>query len=277
MIRSAEKEDQRKIARLDRESANEIRYHEDVIPETVRVSKFGRCLAGVGYILRGQGPFLHLVVRVDPKSRHSADAAEELFTALTDWFRAFRKEADPKTRPILRLWCRVHEDAYREFLETFGFRAKDRMFVMERMLDASVERREADVREVSLKDPESMDSYIRLTEEAYGMPDRAEEMRYRLTKAKGRVYALYSENAPVSFVTVWPFSEGTYATENVFTVRNARRKGHAEALLQKIAWSLKNEGAARLRLTVYESDEAAIRLYRKIGYRTAYELIEYQL
>lgn len=277
MIRKAVKEDLRRIAGIDRESAKEIRYHEDVIPETVLVSEFGARLAGVGYILRAQGPFFHLVVRVGSRSRHAADAADELFSALTGWFGTCRKRTASGPYPILRLWCRDFEDAYRAFLEEYGFQTKDRMFVMERTLDGEGERKEADVREVPLEDPEAMRAYIRLTEDAYGYADRAEEMRYRTAKAKGRVFALYREGTPVSFVTVWPFSEGTYATENVFTVREARRKGYSETLLLEIADRLKKEGAKRLRLTVYANDEPAIRLYRKIGYRTAYELIEYHL
>ena len=276
MIRNAVKKDDRRIARIDREGAKEIRFHGDVIPETVLVSEFGAYLAGFGYVLRGQGPYLHLVVRVNPRSVHAAEAAEELFKALKTWFLKYRKQA-ATPRPVLRLWCRDKEDAYQEFLEENGFRAEDRMLVMERKTGPGAPCGNEEIREVSFKAPETMDRYIRLTEEAYGMPDRAEEMRYRLSKGRGKVFALHKNGVPVSFVTVWPFAAGTYATENVFTVKAEQRKGYAGALLNEIAARLGNEGVAKLRLTVYEEDEEAIRLYRKIGYRTAYTLLEYRL
>lgn len=281
MIRPVTENDYRRIGSIDRESAKELRFHADVIPETALVSEFGKQLAGVGYVLRGQGRFLHLAVRVNPRLPKSVGAAEELFRALTGWFYGYRKQAEKQKAglPVLRLWCRETETAYRAFAESFGFVPGDRMKVMERTLSPEDAGQCPDpaVRPVPLQDPASMENYIRLTEEAYGMPDRAEEMRFRLTKGRGRVYGYCPAGEPVSFVTVWPKEAGVDATENVFTVKAAQRKGYAKALLNAVAKMRSAEGTERLRLTVYCSDEPAIRLYEKIGYRTVYELEEYWL
>lgn len=280
MIRRAEKSDLRRIARLDREMAQEIRFHGDVIADSVLVSESGGKLYGAGYVLKGQGRFLHLVFKTRIQTERGITAAEEL---LSEWVGRFRMSSGSdrnEERPILRLWCKETDEAYAAFLESFGFRVGDRMLSMERKIQPSeyaIWKEPDSVRPVDLSSRDAMEAYLLSTEEAYGMPDREAEMRYRLTKGHGTVYGYYADDGPVSFTTVWPLKEGVYATENVFTKKAYRRRGYAERLLQETALRLAKSGAETLRLNVYTRDNEAIRLYERLGYRTINGLKEYWL
>jgi len=267
--------DIRRIARLDRETAREIRYHGDVRPETVRLYEENGRLYGVGYVIKGQGPFYHLAVRVNAHFAAGVRAAEALFQWLTDWF----CKADlPEKDPVLRLWVRDTEDAYRAFAESFGFRERDRMLVMQKAAEAG-ENPEiaAHVRRMTLKDPGEAARYLHAAAEAFDLPPSEAEVRYRLTKGRGRVFGYFEGTDPVSFVTVFPAGGGVFATENIFTLPAYRRKGYAEALLTEVFARYREEGAAAFRLTVYGDDLPAIAFYEKLGYRKAYELSEYGL
>ncbi len=282
MIRPFEPKDLNSIARLDPEMAREIRFHEDVFPDSVLVSVFGGRIFGAGYVMQAQGRFRTLVFLTRTKTARGVEAAGELVSALIGWHRKHGGSGRKKDRPILRLWCRAGDLAYAEFLESFGFAEKDRMLLMERPLsgpDAAPQsaERPADrrVRAIGLSDEDALKTYLESAKEAYGMPDRPGEIRYRLTKGRGKIWSYVENGAPVSFVTVWRIWKKVYATENVFTKKDERHRGHAAALLQEVAEKYRKQGAEVLRLTVYADDTDAVRLYQKLGYRKVDETREY--
>ena len=65
-----------------------------------------------------------------------------------------------------------------------------------------------------------------------------------------------------------------YATENIFCDPDYRRKGITTRLLTYVFGKLFEANAQCARLTVYGDNLPAIRLYRKLGYSVAYELLE---
>ncbi|MBO4410705.1 MAG: GNAT family N-acetyltransferase, partial [Lachnospiraceae bacterium] len=215
------------------------------------------------------------------KTARGVEAAGELVSALIGWHREHGGNGRKKDRPVLRLWCRAGDAAYAGFLESFGFAPKARMLMLERPLSGPEEPQKAErrldrrVRAIDLSDGAALKTYLESTKEAYGLPCRPGEIRYRLTKGRGKIWG-YSENGvPVSFVTVWRIWKKVYATENVFTKKGERNKGYAAALLDGVAEKYRKRGAEVLRLTVYADEKEATRLYQKLGYRKVDETREY--
>lgn len=122
-----------------------------------------------------------------------------------------------------------------------------------------------------------MRAYVDATERAFTIPDRADEMRYRISECGAEVLAVTERSGrfPVSFLTYWPIDEQTAATENIFTEEACRRRGYAGALLDEAAHRIRQDGRTTARLTVYQSDKEAIALYEAKGYKKTATLFEY--
>ena len=188
------------------------------------------------------------------------------------------------------MFCDENAASYRELLEELGFHAGARMLVMEKELEApdgfraenSAEEDPADkdpegIREIDLRDPAVMDEYMRVNEEAFVLPDSREDMLFRTAYLDAHVYARTEGSRLLSAVTIWPLSEDTGATENVFTAASERRKGNASAVLRRAWRELWARGFKKARLNAYENVTEAVALYEKLGYRMVRRILEMTL
>lgn len=254
----------------------EMIYHGDVLPGSRRVvvtEEPKRAFLGFGYLIAAEsyayrekvgenGQFeVQIVFKTDLSTEKGVEAAEMLLTELLRTCREL-SEKDPAHPITARMWVDRREEAYGAFLEDFGFRETDRMWVMERALTEGAEPEPITNLTAELENEAVMADYIAATEEGYGFPDSEEEMKYRLHYGNGRVYTLENK----SYVTTWKISEGVAATENVFTRKAYRRQGYCTRTLNAVAAILAGEGMRKARLNVYEWNKEAIALYEKCGY-----------
>lgn len=280
------------LKRLDAGRFTEMRCHGDVLPDSrfVSADKEGNALA-FSYLLAGQEflvideradlPYypLNLVLAAKTDDRRVIRAIDALFQAEIEYLKSVRSRHPG--RPVrLRIWCDERSSEYLQYVISFGFTKVRRMLRMERETEKITADPDGDLLPHSLSpitditemlsDPAVMASYIAATEEAFGFPDSPAEMRFRIRYDGARVYTLEEK----SFVTVWAAGEGVTATENVFTKKAFRRQGYARKLLLAVNRMIARRGGQRARLTVYEDDEAAIRLYESLGYRKTAVLLE---
>ncbi|MBR3437203.1 MAG: GNAT family N-acetyltransferase [Lachnospiraceae bacterium] len=289
---------------LSPEKAEVLRFHGDVIPgSAVMVLRSpdgtpeedllrGGSFLGAGFLeamqnyrVRKEEPGhafynVQMDFALDFRDSEAVTAMEMLLQALTE--RCAELKANEPEHPIaLTYWVRLDARETRAFFERFGFREAYRCYRMARALSEENEDTEAEgtltaagderITEMDLRDPAAMKRYIEGTREAYGVPDSEDEMRFRILRQGARVFTIEEK----SFVTVWDLGHGDAATENVFTRKEFRREGLSKKLLEGVAEILRKEGQSRLLLNVYPKFAApALRMYRSLGYKRLYTLLE---
>ncbi len=277
---------------LSPEKAEVLRFHGDVIPggaaAVVRTEEgtLDETFLGAGFLQEGPSyharercprlPFynIHMDFAVDYADPEAVPAAEMLLQELIARCAVLKEEAPERTL-ALTYWVRSEARETRTFLESFGFRKAYRMYHMVRELGEEPCETPAEtdpvITETSLLSPEAMKDYVEATAEAYGVPDSEEEMRFRILRQGARIFTIEGK----TFVTVWDLGNGDAVTENIFTKKAFRRQGLAKKLLEGVAKRLRGEGFERLCLNVYPRYAAhALRMYRSLGYRRAYTLLE---
>jgi ribosomal-protein-alanine N-acetyltransferase len=87
-----------------------------------------------------------------------------------------------------------------------------------------------------------------------------------LTRTFACVMLLREDDALAAFLVYW-LVEGELTVLNVATAPAQRRRGHAARLIEHAILVARRAGCLRLLLEVRRSNQAAIRLYRKYGFR----------
>ena len=276
---------------LSPERAKVLRFHGDVIPESAFavVAQEGghEAFLGAGFLQACQNyraraefpklPFYNVMLdfALDFSDPEAVPAAEMLLEALIARGKALQAE-EPEKALALTYWVRAEARETRGFLESFGFREAYRMYHMVRELSAgkvegTPKTTDPAITEMDLRDPAAMARYVAYTKEGYGIPDSEAEMRFRILHSGARVFTIEEK----TFATVWGLGNGAASTENVFTRKDFRRQGLSKRLLEGVAEILRTEGFEHLELNVYLKFAApALRLYRSLGYRRAYTLLE---
>lgn len=118
------------------------------------------------------------------------------------------------------------------------------------------------------KTEENANLYLIANEAGFdGMKDSPEEFRFRMQGEDVKIFiAKYGEQI-VASTMIWQLGDGHFATENVFTIPEFRRKGIGKELLFTVLRHLKEQGVRKATLTVRGENKKAIALYQKIGYR----------
>ncbi len=277
---------------LSPQKAEVLRFHGDVIPggaaAVVRTEEgtLDETFLGAGFLQEGPSyharercprlPFynIHMDFAVDYADPEAVPAAEMLLQELIARCAVLKEEAPERTL-ALTYWVRSEARETRTFLESFGFRKVYRMYHMVRELGEEPCETPAEtdpvITEISLLSPEAMKDYVEATAESYGVPDSEEEMRFRILRQGARIFTIEGK----TYVTVWDLGNGCAVTENIFTRKAFRRQGFAKRLLMGVTERLCAEGFERLFLNVYPEYAAkALRMYRSLGYRRAYTLLE---
>ncbi len=302
------------VEKINAEMARELRIHADVLRDTACVALSDGAFAGVGFLadtnpyraggIKDKVRYLRAEFAVVPGADEEAEAAILLLEELQYRFGRLR---DPEGRtPVLRVWVKAEDTAYTELLFDEGFRVGNVMTVMTREIDEADEWLEDDMADAlseedrgpayePYREPEEsaedageeepelrefFDSesewkqYFTVNARSFGEPDSENEMRFRLKNPKAHVWVAIANDRLVAAVSTWPVTDEVYATENIFCDPDYRRKGITTRLLTYVFGKLFEANAQCVRLTVYGDNLPAIRLYRKLGYSVAYELLE---
>ena len=109
-------------------------------------------------------------------------------------------------------------------------------------------------------------------------------IRERLDKSDSVIFAAFEENIMYGFVQLYPsFSsvamKRTYYLNDLFVNVSFRRKGIAEALINKSIGFAKENSAARITLCTQMENDAAKNLYSKCGFtkNTAYDYFNFTI
>lgn len=286
------------IMKLDELMFLEIKYHADVLKETICIALYNNEFAGVGFLIAGatflqiekqELPYYHLhaeykaVVGTDYEVEASTEMLENLklkFCRLQDTY--FDK------RLILRLWCGGSESAYMEFLLYHQFRAMKVTPILVKSLDDSGKKHELGIDEFLFRldkemkiqeikpneDPELMKSYMEANGSAFCVEDSENELRFRLGSPKSHVFAVMKGSQVIASVTTWEVSEKRAATENIFCIEKYRNRGVTTALLEYVFNYLHGNGYREASLTVFGDNQPALQLYFKLGYELLATLVE---
>ena len=286
----------RELELLDRDTFLELKYHGDVIQETVTAAAdlTGNTerLVGVGYLLApsglrpeedAPGPlFLHGIFR--GFGEDEAEASILLLDALKEHF-LIRAHDHPK-KLCLRLWCRKTDTAYMELLQDMGFLPCDTMYVMKKELSGSkgmapsliFKKAAENGLKLVIARPEPDEGFLReyciANEKAFKQPCSLNDLRFKLSYCLGSVYSAFLEDRLVSSVTTWRVNDAVCATENIFCLPEMQNLGITRALLGYVLNILKKAGMTQTALTVSKSETPAIRLYSSFGYEITHTLYE---
>ena len=113
--------------------------------------------------------------------------------------------------------------------------------------------------------PEDVPYISRLEEETFSMPWSPESFLQMITKEDTRYYVAEEDGHLLGGCGLWMVAgEGT--TTNVAVVPRARRRGVGTGLLNYLMMEGDREGVTAYTLEVRVSNEAAIRMYEKLGF-----------
>ncbi len=271
----------------------EINYSEDVLADTISIATDGGKLVGICYLVNT--PSIDRADRETPgylnaafEGAQNGDEIETsgiLINTLINDYRAICTVNKDK-RLILRTFSYVSMVDYMSYLATFGFRAQNFMYRMKKDLSdvTPVNLPECFSFEVSddkgLKEEinvtavkvgvdgkiEGLDGYFEANASAFGIPDSEKELEYRLRRQNGVQFIARADGRVVGAVSVWENKNGCVSTENIFCIREYRRRGITETILRRVLSHLSYKGYREAVLYVYGVNIYAIELYMKLGY-----------
>ena len=118
-----------------------------------------------------------------------------------------------------------------------------------------------------------LSEYLSANAEGFGEQDPENMIRDELAKPNSKIFVARLNGKIVSSVTVWQLDNGTFATENIFTVPKFRNRHIARELLKKTLLYLSEIGKTA-RLSVFGDDFEAIGLYYSLGFELKEEKYE---
>jgi len=206
---------------------------------------------------------------------------EDFEQGLTGAFEEYRELLSRGEDVRLQTFVATEHLAELEYFLLHGFYISNTMLVMERDLREPVDKEDADIPvEISEYEVEKngLKEYLKANGLGFGKSDPEAMIREQLSLPESRIYVATRDGKIVSSVTVWKSDgdEGTYCTENVFTIPKYREKHIALHLMTDILNKLYESGACKARLTVYGDDAAAIAMYLGMGFTVSsakYELL----
>ncbi len=275
------------IAALDGLMSLEIRYHADVLSESVCIALSDGKVAGVSYIIRHstflhirkklEAHYLHGVYKALPGHECEVEISDALVEDLKETYRRVAS-AHPGKPVRLRMWCGAEKTGYAQFLMSHGFKMSRIMPVMVRDLRAFSEEKKTDpscisklpagyeLREATLDDAFSA-QYLKVNGACFIVPDSLNELRF-YTAGGARIFAVLKDGALCAALTTWRISDTRAATENIFCKPSFRRKGLTSALIDHVSGILSDEGYSEASLSLFGENRPAFHLYEKLGYET---------
>ncbi len=292
------------LTAFDVQMAAEIRFHGDVMPESVCIALADGQVAGVAYIIR-HATFLHLrknleyyylhgVCKALPGHPEEVEISDALLEDLKETYRRTQAE-HPGKRIALRMWCGAEKTDYAEYLMAHGFKMSRIMPVMVRKLNGGTENEKPadgqndltgtdelrkhfplpdgyEIREMQLTDDFTAE-YRKVNGAAFSLPDSMEELRF-YTAGGARIFAVTRGESLAAALTTWRVSDTRAATENIFCRPSLKRKGLTSALIVHVLNLLKEEGYEEASLSLFGENQPAFQLYEKLGYEVQGFILE---
>lgn len=286
-----------------------IRYHGDVIKESVCLAVEEDELIGAGFLKAGatflkveeeQLPyyFIHAEYQADEEADEESQviASGMLLEELKERFDLIQERYSDK-RLILRLFCNAEKTAYLEFLMYYGFRPmrispimvrdlSDESYEMTSDMDEAQEKNNPEteilldngevlvIKEMDPEDEEFAREYTITNREAFEVEDSINELRFTMGGQDAHVYAVMKDRRVIAAVTTWCVYEGRSATENIFCAKDYRNMGITSSLIEYVLSILKGRGYKTASLTLFGDNQPACRLYMKLGYEVEGEMLE---
>lgn len=272
-----------------------IKYHQDVIAESVCLVVDGEEVLGAGFLKAG-ATFLkvekedlpYYFIHAEYQASEKLDAERQVLASgmlLEELLYRFDliQENYSNRRLILRLFCNAEKIAYLEFLMSYGFRPMRISPIMVYNLltgvseEASGDSVQSDriildngeileIREMNPEDEDFAREYTITNREAFLVEDSINELRFTMGGQDAHVYAVMKGKRVIAALTTWCVFEGRSATENIFCAKDYRNMGVTSTLIKYVLGILKNKGYETASLTVFGDNQPATQLYLKLGY-----------
>lgn len=298
------------IEKLDQLLYWKIKFHPDLIRETVYLVIEEEKLLGVAYLIKRSG-FLHIDKElayheiilehyIDPEVLNQ-DAILSLLLG------QMKKECDrisanyPGKRIIIKCW--EHEEEHERiemYLKNDFYIGRGTPILVKKLdnvksydfskpqylnIQTDYGNETLEIKELTMED-NFLDEYEKANGNAFVIPDSIGDLAFKMNGPDVKVFAVMKGKEINSSIMIWECSEKRAATENIFCIDTYRRKGITSALIEYTCAYLKAEGYEEASLTVYQDNLPAIHLYEKMGYRyekfnfgiqyeTGYKAIEY--
>jgi [ribosomal protein S18]-alanine N-acetyltransferase len=118
--------------------------------------------------------------------------------------------------------------------------------------------------------PEDLPRLVEIEKEGFRHPWSRELLERELTHAWSTILLAVEDRGPaeepIGFIVFWLVHDEVHVL-NVVTARQDRRRGVGRALMEEAADAGRKRGAVLATLEVRRSNEAALALYRSLGYR----------
>ncbi len=121
-------------------------------------------------------------------------------------------------------------------------------------------------RELRRATRDDLDGLVVIERACFGEHGHPDAMSDELARSWARVHvSVHEARGVLGYVTVWRVADEIEVIQ-VGTRPDARREGHARALLTRVIDEATREGAARALLEVRPSNVSAVTLYRSLGF-----------
>lgn len=203
------------------------------------------------------------------------EVKDALLWALKNRLREQKKKYQDKTLAI-RTWCDSDDINEQQFYLRHGFGEDTIKWILKYNL--SKEIKEYDIPDNIVIEEHSfegdgMKRYSTANGLGYGVPDSEDEMWFKLQGGDTNVYVAKDGDTIVSSTTIWKINDERYATENVFTIPDYRRKNIGRATLAYALQECRKRNAKIATLTCIGDNISAIAMYLGMGY----EVMDHQI
>lgn len=298
------------IKKLDQLMYWKIKFHPDLIRESVYLVIKEEKLLGVAYLIKRSG-FLHIDKELAYHEiilEHYIDSEElnqdEILSLLLG---QMKKECDrisedyPGKRIMIKCWePEENHERIEMYLKNDFYIGRGTPILVKKLdnvknydfskpqylnIQTDYDNETLEIKELTMDD-NFLDEYEKANGNAFVIPDSIGDLVFKLNDPNVKVFAVMKGKEIISSVTIWECSEKRAATENIFCIDTYRRRGITSALIEYVCAYLKAAGYEEASLTVYQDNLPAIHLYEKMGYtyekfnfgiqyETGYKAIEY--
>lgn len=279
------------IAQLDQLMYWKIKFHPDLIRESVYLAVEEKKLLGVAYLIKRSG-FLHVdqnlayheIILEHYVDTETANQDEVLSLLLGQMKRECDRisAAYPGKRIFIKCWVPEEEHGRIELFLRNGFYLGRGTPVLVRQLE-DVEpldpgkpqrlniqtengNETLEIKALTMED-QFLEEYEKANGNAFVIPDSIGDLAFKMNGPDVKVFAVMKGKEIIASVMIWDCGEKRAATENIFCIDQYRRKGITSALIEYVCAYLKSEGYEEASLSVYQDNLPAIFLYEKMGYR----------
>ena len=221
-------------------------------------------------------PLYRMQIDVATSKDAPKNTRRELIRTLQEHFKKYTVEY-PNRKLCMRCWCVESDKDYMQELLEEGFYVGGVIMVFKYDTTRDFEIRKSKenicVEELN-NDDESIKAYLVANEAGYGTQDSEDEFRFMMMGEDTKVFVAKVDGKIVSSTSIWKIEDGRWATENVFTIPEYRRKGIGREVLYTALKSIQEQKGEVATLTVVGDNKDAIAMYLSMGYSLMENMME---